>query len=71
MSQEYQQLLLDEPSKKLVVNNTPKGLFQYNRLLFGILSAPGIFLRVMDSLLQGIPGVIVYLNDILVTARSI
>ena len=41
-----------------------------NRLLFGIASAPGIFQRVMDSLLQGIPGVVVYLNDILVTGPS-
>ena len=53
MSQAYQQLLLDEPSKKLVVINTLKGLFQYNRLPFGITSAPGIIHRVMDSLLQG------------------
>ena len=51
MSQAYQQLLLDEPSKKLVVINTPRGLFQYNRLPFGIASAPGIFQRDMDSLL--------------------
>ena len=43
MSQAYQQLVLDEPSKKLVVINTPKGIFQYNRLPFGIASAPGIF----------------------------
>ena len=67
MSQAYQQLLLDEPNKKLVVINTPKGLFQYNRLPFGIASAPGIFQRVIDSLLQGIPGVVAYLDDILVT----
>ena len=70
MSQAYQQLLLDEPNKKLVVINTPRGLFQYNRLPFGIASAPGIFQRVMDSLLQGIPGVVVYLNNILVTGPS-
>ena len=47
-SQAYQQLFLDEPSKKLVAINTPKGLFQYNRLLFGIAFASGIFQRVMD-----------------------
>ena len=70
MSQAYQQLLLDEPSKKLVVINTPKGLFQYNRLPFGIASAPGVFQRVIDSLLQGIPGVVAYLDDILVTGSS-
>ena len=67
MSQAYQQLLLDEPSRKLVVINTPKGLFEYNRLPFGIAFAPGIFQRVINSLLQGIPGVVAYFEDILVT----
>jgi len=39
----YQQIALDEESKKLVVINTQKGLFQYNRLPFGISAAPAIF----------------------------
>ena len=70
MSQAYQQLLLDKPSRKLVMINTPKGLFEYNRLPFAIASEPGIFQRVIDSLLQGIPGVVAYLDDILVTGAS-
>ena len=43
MSQVYQQICLDDESKKYVVINTSKGLLQYNRLPFGISSAPGIF----------------------------
>ena len=70
MSQAYQQVLLDEPSKKLVVINTSKGLFQYNRLPFGVSCAPGIFQRIMESLLKGIPGVVVYLDNILVMGPS-
>ena len=49
---------------------THKGLFQYNRLPFGISSAPAIFQRCMDSLLQGIPQVSVYLDDILITGST-
>ena len=70
MSQAYQQLCLDDDSKKYVVINTSKGLFRYNRLPFSISSAPGIFQRVMESLLQGIPKVIVHLDDILITGSD-
>ena len=38
-------------------------------LLFGILSAP-VILRVMECLLREIPGVAIYLDDILITASS-
>lgn len=65
MSQSYQQLLLDEESKQYVTINTHKGLFKYNRLVFGVASSPAIFQRTMENLLQGIPHVAVYLNDIL------
>ena len=53
-----------------MVVNTHKGLFRYDRLPFGIASAPAIFQRVMECLLKGIPGVIVYLDDILITGSS-
>ena len=39
----YQQICLDEDSKKYTTINTEKGLFQYERLSFGISSAPAIF----------------------------
>ena len=66
----FQQLVLDEKSRDLVVVNTHKGLFRYTRLPFGIALAPGVFQRVIESLLQHIPGVIVYIHDILVTGPT-
>ena len=66
----YQQLKLDAESQKYVVINTKRGLFRYTRLPFGIASAPGIFQRVMESMVRGIPGVIVYLDDILISGGS-
>lgn len=70
MSHAYQQLLLDEESKQFVTINTHKGLFKYNRLVFGVASSPAIFQRTMDNLLQNIPQVAVYLDDILVTGTT-
>jgi len=66
-TQAYQQIPLEEGSRKYVVINTHRGLFQYNRLPFGVALAPGVFQRVMESLLGGVPNVVVYLDDILVT----
>ena len=68
MSQAYQQLQLEAESKQYTTINTHKGLFQYNRLPYGVSSAPGIFQRNMENLLQNIPYVIVRVDDIL--ARS-
>ena len=66
----YQQMMLDSDSRKYVTINTHKGLYCYTRLPFGIASAPAIFQRAMDSILQGIPQVLCYLDDILITGAS-
>ena len=70
LSHAYLQVPLEEASQKYVTINTHKGLFVYTRLPFGIASAPSIFQRVMENLLQGIPRVCVYLDDILVTGAT-
>ena len=66
----YQQIPLDEASKKYIVVNTHKGLFRYNRLPFRVSSAPSIFQQTMEGILSGIPRVCVYLDDILVTGET-
>ena len=70
MKSAYNQLLLNPESRPLTTINTQRGLFQYNRLCFGVASAPGIFQRTIEDLLRGIPGVCVFLDDILVTGSN-
>ncbi|KHJ40347.1 hypothetical protein D918_09591 [Trichuris suis] len=49
---------------------TPKGLRRMKRLPYGVDVAPRIFQRLMETLLQGIPGVKPYLDDILITGPN-
>ena len=70
LSQAYQQMLLDEESKKYVTINTHLGLYQYTSLPIGVASAPAMFQKAMDMILQGLPGVICYIDDILVSGRT-
>ena len=50
----YQQIALNEESRKLTTINTHKGLFQYNRLPFGITSTPSIFQCILETLLADV-----------------
>ncbi|XP_078253747.1 ER membrane protein complex subunit 2 isoform X1 [Rhinoraja longicauda] len=65
----YQQVLLEEESKKLLTINTHRGLFVYNRLAFGVSAAPSIFQRIMENLMKDL-NVVVYLDDLLITGKT-
>ena len=66
----YQQVMLDKDAQLVTTINTHKGLYCYNRLPFGIASAPAIFQRAIETILQGISHVCVYLDDILFTGAN-
>lgn len=67
----YHQLLLDENSQSLTTVNTQLGLFKYTRLPFGVKTAPATFQRIMEQVLRDLPGVQVYLDDILIGGESL
>ncbi len=59
----YNQMLLDEDSRKYVTINTHRSLYQYTRLPFGIASAPALFSNTRDTILQGLDRMICYIDD--------
>ena len=65
-SNAYLQYRLHVYYRRYTTINTPIGLFQYTRLPFGVSSAPAIYQRVMDNMLKSIPGLCVYLDDVLI-----
>ena len=66
----YLQLVVDPESRKYLVFSTHKGLFCYTRLPFRFHGAPAIFQSTIETILQVLPGIIVYLGDILITGKS-
>ena len=66
----YLQVELKEESKKMVVINTHKGLYGYRSLPFGLNCAPAIFQKIIDQTVAGIPGVVSYLDDLVVTGKT-
>ncbi|KMQ87705.1 rna-directed dna polymerase reverse transcriptase and integrase domain containing, partial [Lasius niger] len=52
------QLEIDENHREITTITTPKELFRFKRLSFGIKTAPAIFQQAMDATLSGLEGVI-------------
>ena len=67
LTQAYHHMELDEATQNLLVINTHKGLFKYKRLPYGIASAPALWQRAIEQVLQNIPSTQVIIDDIIVT----
>ena len=70
LRQAYHQLEMEEDSKKYLTINTHMGLFQYNRLVFDITSAPAIWQRTIDQVQEGTPGTSCILDDMIITGKD-
>ena len=70
LAKAYYHIQVAEASRPLTATLTPWGVFQYRRLPMGLKDAAAVFQRCVDRALNGIPGCIVYLDDILVFAVS-
>lgn len=67
LAKAYLQLSVREADRHILTLSTHKGLYRPTRLMYGIASAPAIWQRHMEIILQGIEGVSVFLDDIKIT----
>ena len=69
LTKTYFHILLAETSRPLTATITPWGLYQYCRLM-GLTDSAAVFQRCVDRALAGIPGCIVYVDDVLIFSDS-
>ncbi|XP_058826833.1 uncharacterized protein K02A2.6-like [Topomyia yanbarensis] len=68
--QAYLQLEVAPEDREILTLSTHRGLYRPNRLMYGVASAPAIWQRQMEAILQGIEGVSVFLDDIKITGEN-
>jgi len=66
----FWQISLDSDSRLLTTFLTPFGRYCFNKLPFGISSAPKHFQRRMSNILTGLPGVVCHVDDILIFGKD-
>lgn len=70
LAQAYLQLEVSPESREVLTLSTCKGLYKVKRLMYGIASGPTIWQREIENMLQGIPGIAIFFDDIVVTGET-
>ncbi|XP_055910621.1 uncharacterized protein LOC129944986 [Eupeodes corollae] len=70
LSKAYLQLEIHPDDRHYLTINTPLGLFQPTRMMYGVTCAPAKWQRFIEMVLHGIKGVSVFLDDIRITADT-
>ena len=73
LSKAYYQVPLTERAKKISAFTTPFGLFEFQRLSFGLVNAPMTFQRLMERCFHdmNLAELIIFLDDVLVHAKTL
>ena len=73
LSKAYYQVPLTERAKKISAFTTPMGLYEFERLSFGMVNAPATFQRLMENCFRdmNLVDLIIFLDDLLVHAETL
>lgn len=71
LSSAFYHLRLSEDSRELTTFMTEDGMYRFKRLVFGVNCAPEIFQRFMEFILEGVKGLIIFIDDILIFAETL
>jgi len=68
----YWQIPMSKSSKELTAFTCHRGLFQFNRMPFGLVNAPAIFTKLVNSVGEGLSNfLIAYLDDLLIFSETL
>ena len=66
----YWQVPLSMEARPLTAFKTRQGLYQFCVMPFGLMNAPATFSRLMRQVLDGLPNIFCYLDDVLVATNT-
>lgn len=70
LEQAYLQVELDESSRHITNFYDGENYYRFKRMPFGLCNAPDIFQRIMEEMLTGCKGVVIYLDDLLMFGKT-
>lgn len=66
----FHQIEISENSRYITTFISKRGLLRYKRLMFGITCAPEMFQKIMEKILAGCEGVLIFIDDIIIYGES-
>ena len=70
LTKAYLQLSVAKEARHKTAINTPIGIFKFKRMPFGLLNSAQKFMQAIRQVLQGLPGIFAYMDDILICSHS-